>query len=187
MPSATLSTSPVSPASSTALRPPALLTATDCTDQVHLVIGNNALASSRCAKLLEVGATVKLIAPTTEGDGLYHGLVKRVEEGEIEWIRREFVKEDLTTLGREEVDRVVDRVFVTLPVDCAQCKCLAVPIHIFRSCVSFHVVLYVLAYVSLCHRSESMKGRIRDIDVRAHKHDNCSCVPPPVCYDGILR
>jgi uroporphyrin-III C-methyltransferase len=39
--------------------------------------------------------------------------VKRIEEGEVKWIKRNFQEADLTTLGRAEVDGVVDAVFVT--------------------------------------------------------------------------
>ncbi|KAH8149305.1 uncharacterized protein LAJ45_06845 [Morchella importuna] len=98
---------------------PGLLASYDCTQQTHLVIGSNPLAGARCTKSLEVGAKVKLIAP--ESDDLHYGLKQRIDAGEIEWIRREFTTEDLTTLGREEVDNVVDLVFVTLPLSCAQC------------------------------------------------------------------
>lgn len=99
---------------------PGLLASYDCSSQIHLIVGSNPLAGARCTKSLEVGASVKLIAP--ESDDLHYGLRQRAEMGEIEWIRREFVVEDLTTLGREEVDNVVDLVFVTLPLSCAQCK-----------------------------------------------------------------
>lgn len=95
---------------------PGLLASYDCSLQVHLVVGSNSLAGARCTKSLEVGAKVKLIAP--ESDVLHYGLRQRVEAGEIEWIRREFAAEDLTMLGREEVDNVVDLVFVTLPLSC---------------------------------------------------------------------
>lgn len=97
---------------------PTLLTAVNCTVQVHLVVGSNLLAGARCSRSLEVGAKVILIAPETEA--LPQGVRKRVDDGEVQWIRREFCAEDLTTLGREEVDHVVDLVFVTLPVGCAQ-------------------------------------------------------------------
>lgn len=91
---------------------PALLTAVDSTRHVHLVIGSNPLAGARCTKSLEVGAVVKLIAPA-EAE-LHYGLLKRIEEKQVEWIQRDFKDEDLKTLGREEVDNVVDGVFVTL-------------------------------------------------------------------------
>ena len=90
---------------------PALLTAVDSTSHVHLIIGSNPLAGSRCSKSLEVGATPILIAPETAN--LHYGLLKRLEEHDIQWIKRDFQNEDLRTLGREEVDRVVDAVFVT--------------------------------------------------------------------------
>lgn len=91
---------------------PALLTAVDSTRHVHLIIGSNPLAGARCTKSLEVGAVAKLIAPADAE--LHYGLVKRIEEKEVDWIQREFQEEDLKTLGREEVDNVVDCVFVTL-------------------------------------------------------------------------
>jgi len=92
--------------------PPALLTAVDSTSHVHLIIGSNPLASARCSRTIEVGAIPKLIAP--EQSQLHYGIVKRVEEGQVNWIKREFKDEDLTTLGRQDVGYVVDAVFVTL-------------------------------------------------------------------------
>lgn len=90
---------------------PALLTAQECDGQVHLIVGSNPLASARCAKSIEVGATPKLIAPS-DAD-VHYVLAKRIEAGEVEWIQRGFEDDDLTTLGRKEVDTVVDAVFVT--------------------------------------------------------------------------
>ncbi|KAL9088340.1 MAG: hypothetical protein Q9165_006265 [Trypethelium subeluteriae] len=90
---------------------PALLTASDCTSHVHLVIGSNPLAGARCTKSLEVGATPILIAP--EESPVHYGLVSRIDAGEVRWVKREFRDNDLTTLGREEVEYVVDAVFVT--------------------------------------------------------------------------
>jgi len=92
--------------------PSSLLTAVDSARHVHLIIGSNPLAGARCTKSLEVGAVAKLIAPADSE--LHYGLVKRIEEKEVAWIQREFKEEDLKTLGREEVDNVVDCVFVTL-------------------------------------------------------------------------
>lgn len=90
---------------------PAMLTAVDATHHVHLVIGANPLAGARCTQSLGAGATVKLIAP---GDSdLHYGLRKRIEDGEVEWIRKAFTDEDLSTFGRDEVAFVVDAVFVT--------------------------------------------------------------------------
>lgn len=91
---------------------PSLLTAVESVGHVHLVIGTNPLAGARCAKSLEVGATVKLIAPADAG--LHYGLMKRVVEGHVQWIKKDLDDDDLKTLGREEVNGVVDAVFVTL-------------------------------------------------------------------------
>jgi uroporphyrin-III C-methyltransferase len=92
--------------------PPALLTAVDSTAHVHLIIGSNPLAGARCSRTIEVGAIPKLITP--EESHLHYGIAKRVEEGQVVWIKRGFKDEDLTTLGRQDVDYVVDAVFVTL-------------------------------------------------------------------------
>jgi len=89
---------------------PALLTAVDSTSHVHLIIGTNPLAGARCAKALEVGAKPILIAP--DNGSIHYGLAKRIEENKVQWIQREFEESDLRTLGREEVDSMVDAVFV---------------------------------------------------------------------------
>ncbi|EON67621.1 uroporphyrin-III C-methyltransferase [Coniosporium apollinis CBS 100218] len=91
---------------------PALLTAVDSTSHIHLIIGSNPLAGARCTRSLEVGATPIIIAP--EADSIHYGLQKRIDEGRVSRIERTFQDTDLTTLGRPDVDRVVDAVFVTL-------------------------------------------------------------------------
>ncbi|KAK5717315.1 uroporphyrin-III C-methyltransferase [Elasticomyces elasticus] len=93
------------------MAPPALLTAVDSTSHIHLIVGSNPLAGARCSKSLEVGATPILIAP--ENANIHYGLAKRIEEHSIQWLQRDFSDDDLTTLGREETDHVVDAVFVT--------------------------------------------------------------------------
>ena len=55
---------------------------------------------------------MKLLAP---GDAsLHYGLVKRIEDHTVQWIKRDFEDNDLTSLGRDDVDHIVDMVFVTL-------------------------------------------------------------------------
>ncbi|KAL2754119.1 hypothetical protein ACRALDRAFT_2138485 [Sodiomyces alcalophilus JCM 7366] len=88
-----------------------LLAAFNCRDNIHLVIGTNPLAASRCGQSLKAGARPILIAPETAE--LHYGLAKRIEAGEVTWHKKEFHDNDLLTLGREEVDGVVDAVFVT--------------------------------------------------------------------------
>ena len=90
---------------------PPFLTALDSAGHVHLIIGSNPLASARCSKSLEVGAKPKVLAPA-DAD-FHYVLAKRIEDGEVEWIKKEFEDADLSTLGRDEVDKVVDAVFVT--------------------------------------------------------------------------
>lgn len=92
--------------------PDLLLTAQDTSGHVHLVIGSNSLASARCAKSLEVGALPKVVAPA-EAE-IHYALQKRIEGGEVEWIKKDFEDKDLRWLGRKEVDNVVDAVFVTI-------------------------------------------------------------------------
>ena len=91
--------------------PMSLLTAVDSTSHVHLIVGANPLAAARCAKSLEVGAKPLLIAPET--DELHYALQKRIESGEVNWLKKAFEDKDVLRLGREEVNGVVDAVFVT--------------------------------------------------------------------------
>lgn len=97
---------------SSAYGPAPFLAAWNTESQVHLIIGANSLAAGRCVKSLETGARPIIIAPDT--GNLYYSLSERVENGSVQWVRRDFQDDDLTTLGRDEVDRVVDMVFVTL-------------------------------------------------------------------------
>jgi uroporphyrin-III C-methyltransferase len=88
-----------------------LLTAIDSTSHIHLIVGSNPLAAARCAKSLEVGAKPLLIAP--ESAELHYALQKRIDSGEVEWLKKTFEDEDVLRLGREEINGVVDAVFVT--------------------------------------------------------------------------
>jgi uroporphyrin-III C-methyltransferase len=116
--------------------PPALLTAIDSNNHIHLIVGSNSLAAARVSRSLEVGATPILIAPPTTA-ALPHILAARVQEKKISWLQREFSEQDLTTLGRPEVENVVDAVFVTSPgstpanIDiAAQCRRLRIPVNV---------------------------------------------------------
>ena len=89
-----------------------LLTAHDATGHVHLIIGSNPLASARCARSIEVGARPTILAPADAE--VHYALQKKIEEEQVNWIKKAFEDSDLESLGREEVNRVVDTVFVTL-------------------------------------------------------------------------
>lgn len=92
--------------------PAPLLAAWHVESQVHLIVGANPLAAARCTKSLEAGAHPIIIAPDA-GD-MHFTLSEHIANGSAQWVRRDFEDGDLTSLGREEVDRVVDTVFVTL-------------------------------------------------------------------------
>ena len=92
--------------------PAPMLTAQDSAGHVHLIVGSNPLASARCAKSIEFGAKPKIIAPADAE--IHYVLMKRIEIGEVQWINRMFQDDDLKTLGRGDVENVVDAVFVTL-------------------------------------------------------------------------
>ncbi|KAL4892942.1 siroheme synthase [Aspergillus ambiguus] len=115
--------------------PAPLLAAVNAESQVHLIIGTNPLAAARCTKSLEVGAKPIVIAP--ESVDLPYALAERIEDGSAQWLRRDFRDEDLTTLGREDVDHVVDMVFVTLggthplsPHISKLCRRLRIPVNV---------------------------------------------------------
>lgn len=91
---------------------PSLLTALDCRGHVHLILGTNPLAASRCAQSLAAGATPIVIAPTPETE-LHYALQKRIDAGEVKWLQRPFQDADISTLGRPEIDGFVDAVFIT--------------------------------------------------------------------------
>ncbi|PGH15264.1 hypothetical protein AJ80_05617 [Polytolypa hystricis UAMH7299] len=92
--------------------PAPLLAALDVKSQVHLIIGGNPLAAARCTKSLDAGANPVLITPSTAE--LHYSLTRKIEDGLVRWVQRDFHDDDLKTLGRDEVDNVVDAVFVTL-------------------------------------------------------------------------
>lgn len=113
----------------------ALLTAQNCEGNVHLIVGSGPLAASRCAKSLEVGALPVLVCP--EDDDIHYTLTKEIEAGRVQWTKSDFDDSDLTTRGREEVDCVVDAVFVTrgprhpLSVRISTlCKRLRIPVNV---------------------------------------------------------
>ena len=91
---------------------PPLLISHDATGHIHLIIGSNPLANARCSKSLEVGAKPIIVAPA--GAEIHYALLKKIETNGVQWIQRQFENGDLTSLGRNDVEGVVDAVFVTL-------------------------------------------------------------------------
>ena len=143
---------------------PSLLTAVDATSHVHLVVGiGSAVAGARCARSLEVGARVKVVGSAASSSGSLSGsgsgsrsdptpaptpsvshtlthplptsISRFIDSGKVDWIARDFAESDLTTLGREEVDGVVDAVFVTFRGPGARrisslCRRLRIPVNV---------------------------------------------------------
>ena len=111
-----------------------LLTSHDATDHVHLIVGSGSLANARCSRSLEVGAKPILVG---NGDGqLHHTLRQKLEDGRMQWLKRNFQEDDLKTLGRAEIDGFVDAVFLTTKAKDASnehistlCKRLRIPIN----------------------------------------------------------
>jgi len=94
-----------------------LLASIDCTRQVHLIIGDDGIAAKRAVRSLEAGALCTLLSPNL-AEELHFDLRRFTENGKLSHIQRDFEENDLKTLGRAEVDGVVDMVFVTLsPLD----------------------------------------------------------------------
>ncbi|KAK3336107.1 tetrapyrrole methylase [Cercophora scortea] len=112
-----------------------LLTALDCRGHIHLIIGANPLAASRTTQSLAAGAKPILISPTPVDD-LHHGVAAQVASGAVSHLARPFHDEDLFTLGRAEVDGIVDAVFVTsardplAPALSALCRRHRIPINV---------------------------------------------------------
>lgn len=92
--------------------PTLLLTAHDCVGHVHLIVGSNSIANARCAKSLEVGAKPIVIAP--EDAEVHYALKDKIDAGHVERRTAGFQDDDLTRWGRDEIDNIVDAVFVVL-------------------------------------------------------------------------
>ncbi|KAL4922219.1 tetrapyrrole methylase [Aspergillus aurantiobrunneus] len=112
-----------------------LLASINVDSQVHLIVGANPLAAARCTKSVQTGAKPVIVSPDSES--LQYSLAAHIENGSAEWVRREFHEGDLTNLGREEVDHVVDMVFVTLggnnplsPQISQLCRRLRIPVNV---------------------------------------------------------
>ncbi|KAL5353646.1 uroporphyrin-III C-methyltransferase [Pseudogymnoascus australis] len=122
-----------------------LLTAIDATSHVHLIIGTNALAASRCAKSLEVGATPIVIFHLDDWEHEVHpALQQRIDDKEVKWLPKPYHDDDISTLGRPELNNYVDAVFVTLtPRD-------PLSLHISTHCKRHRVPINVVDAPSLC-------------------------------------
>lgn len=127
-----------------------LMVACNCKDEVQLVIGTNSMGTckNRIKSILRSGAHAVVVSPTQESD------VKQLvstfgHNSRFRLVDRQWQLSDLTSLGRSIVAKVVDRVFVQLPLDeCLmgkeiyeQCIKLRIPINVFQrpEWSTFHV------------------------------------------------
>ncbi|KAK0749287.1 tetrapyrrole methylase [Schizothecium vesticola] len=126
--------------SPTTLPPPpayhtSLLAAHNCRGHIHLILGSNPLAASRATQSLAAGAKPIIITSVPAAD-LHHAVAAHIASGAVTHLARAYEENDLSTLGRQEVDHVVDAVFVTssrdpiAPTVSATCKRLRIPINV---------------------------------------------------------
>lgn len=119
-----------------------LLTAQNCHGHTHLILGSNPLAASRASQSLAAGAKPVLITSAPLED-LHYAVAAHITSGAVTHIQRPFTDTDLLTLGREEVDRVVDAVFVTSARD-------TLASHISTLCRRHRIPVNVVDSPALC-------------------------------------
>lgn len=116
-----------------------LLASLSCANEQHAIIGGTApIAAIRAKAIVSAGAFPILIESSDELPKTLQGLI---EEGKVKHVKEEYSKELLLSLGRAEVDNVVDKVFVTLSQAkqslkeqiSADCKRLRVPVNVTDS------------------------------------------------------
>lgn len=118
-----------------------LITANNCNGEVHLLVGTNnvGVCNKRVKSLIKAGASPVVVNPS-KGSDVKHLLSHFEHEVSFQVKDRQFQLSDLTTLGRQLVARVVDRVFVNLSMEqyalgkeiYDQCVKLRIPINTFQ-------------------------------------------------------
>lgn len=88
-----------------------LLVGLNANGNIHLIVGTNSIAAGRCSQSLGAGAKPIIIGP--ENAHIDLGLQRKISDGLVQWIKREFEEKDLFCLGRDDVGGVVDAVFIT--------------------------------------------------------------------------
>lgn len=118
-----------------------LLASLSCKDEVHLVIGGNSnIAALRVNSILACGAKPVLIQDV-QVDQFPVSLQEHINEKAVTWVKQNFMLEHLTTLGRKDVEGVVDKVFVALLRDeedlksaiSEECRRLRIPVNVSDS------------------------------------------------------
>lgn len=111
-----------------------MLTNWNCHDEVHLVIGTGGITNHRIKTIIEAGAQ-PIVITDQKSDILDESIPQYVKRFDIDDLHR----------GREEVDGIVDKVFVNLPYDDHSQKQ-----HIFNSCKRLRIPINTVDTPSLC-------------------------------------
>lgn len=118
-----------------------LLASLSCRDEVHLVVGGASnIALLRVNSILACGA-IPVLVQDTQIENFPQNLQTHITEKKVKWVQENFRSEHLTTLGRDEVDAVVDKVFVALLRDneeqkstiSQECRRLRIPVNVSDS------------------------------------------------------
>lgn len=118
-----------------------LLASLLCNGETHLVYGGTSnIAALRINSILASGANPILIQETSI-ESFPQSLQDQINSGKVRWNSESYRKEQLLALGRDEVERVVDRVFVSLDSSdielkaqiSAHCKQLRIPVNVSDS------------------------------------------------------
>ncbi|KAG5935506.1 hypothetical protein E4U60_003125 [Claviceps pazoutovae] len=144
-----------------------MLTSINAASHTHLIVGISSLTTTRCTQSLAAGAHPILIAPpppslspspspspptqaatvaptppapvsASAHDALPQSLRDKITAGLVTWHQTSFDQTHLLSLGRPQVDGVVDAVFVTLPPReahaaqriSAMCQRLRIPVNV---------------------------------------------------------
>lgn len=117
-----------------------LLASLKCTDEVHLIVGASNVAASRINSILEAGAKPVLLT-NQPSEEFTKSIEDNIANGNLKYVKKEFENDDLSKLGRSEVNHVVDRVFVALPISQHEvkkqiyqaCRKLRIPVNVSDS------------------------------------------------------
>lgn len=126
-----------------------ILAAMNCGGETHLIITNGSTYSSsitnlRLNSIIESGATpiILINGSTTYDIKTFSPIIQDlINDGKIKVVCDHYSRDDLITRGRSEVENVVDKVFIILPIAeddlkfeiSTQCRKLRIPINVSDS------------------------------------------------------
>ncbi|ODV95853.1 hypothetical protein PACTADRAFT_49296 [Pachysolen tannophilus NRRL Y-2460] len=122
-----------------------LLASLCCKGEVHLVVGVSVLSAFRINSILESGARPVLVSSKKIDEKFPANLQEQIDNGRVSWVSRDFGEKDLITLGRQEVDHIVDKVFVTLTFKDYNFKK-----NIFQKCQKLRIPINIADHPEFC-------------------------------------